>query len=241
MLKHSICLLSALACSNICLADTASFSQAFGLSISNATNTIASSALDQETLLFPQFNPAWGTLTGVQWTLSNSEESLNLLMSVSRGTRAVLFGTSTAASSGWAIVPSGAGTVTLPTFVEGLVAVCGPRLSTSCPDTPSDTDPVTTLPYSPTNFASYYIGTGTVPAIVQLFAGRTPPIGTCFNPGNCNPSTTRTAIVDATWSGTSTLTYTYDAPPVPEPSTWALTAGSVGLLVVSRFRRRKAN
>lgn len=198
----------------------------FNIEIINATNLNINPATIAQTLNFNQFNPALGTLTGVQYLLLNSTTTRNLTVTGSRNSgtvNSISVGTTTGTASLL-------GAPLVPVFLQTITATCSGNPSCTASPTASN---------NPTGTQSIgvlggYIGLSTVGATLTLTAGRTLPLGTPLIAAGLS----RSANIDATWVGDLQLTYTYTPAPVPEPSTWAM-IGLSGMFLAGRSLRRK--
>ncbi|BDC49400.1 hypothetical protein F183_A17160 [Bryobacterales bacterium F-183] len=209
-------------------ADVIVQTQFFNLTITDSTNLNVFPTFKSQGISFTQFNPAWGTLTSVQYTLLDSVTTRNLTVTGSRNSGQVN-STSLGSTTGLATLVGAA--PLLPVFGYGITASCS--ANTSCTASPTLSNAVT----GTTNIGTFggYIGLDAVTATLTLTAGRTAPVGLPISA----PGLTRSANIDATWSGKLQLEYIYTpAASVPEPSVWAPFALS-GVLLAARSLRRK--
>ena len=203
----------------------------FDLQNTNSTATNLNPSIATMMLDFDQFNPNLGTLTGIGYRLIQSTETQSLFVRGSRTTAGFFTVTSVGSSSGLASIPQGGSTVNLFTFLDPVAATCatpvtGGRL---CSAATNDSRSVTgTYAFSD---PAGYIGFGTIPVVLSLTAGRTAPVG-------LGASVTRIADIDATWTGSIELTYTFT--PAPEPSSWMMGFAGCVLCFIGMARIRRA-
>lgn len=210
-------------------ADTIVQTLSFNIQITDATNLYLLAVPKSQTLNFNLFNPTLGTLTSVDYTLLNSTTTRNLTVTGSRNSGTVN-SSSIGTTSG--TVNLVGGPLLLPAFLHTITATC--TGSPSCSASPTLSDAVT----GTQNIGALgsYIGFGTVDATLRLGAGRSFPLGTPIVAAGLS----RTANIDANWSGDLQLVYTYTPnAAVPEPSVWAPFALSGVLLASRSLRRRK--
>lgn len=185
----------------------------FNLQITNSTATNLNPSVANVMLEFDQFNPNFGTLTGIEYRILQSTETQSLVVRGTRSTNGFFTVTSVGSSSGIGSILQGGSPVNLVTFLDPVTASCSTPLTGGrlCSATTNDSRGVTgTYAFSdPTG----YIGFGTIPVVLSLSAGRTAPIG-------LGTSVARVAGIDATWTGSIQLTYTFT--PAPEPSSWMM-------------------
>lgn len=209
-------------------ADTIVQTLSFNIQITDATNLTLLAVPQSQTLNFNLFNPTLGTLTGIDYTLLNSTTTRNLTVTGSRNSGTVN-SSSVGTTTGTADLVGGP--LILPVFLHAIAATCSGN--PSCSASPTLSDAVT----GTQNIGALgsYIGVGTVGATLNLSAGRSLPVGTPLVAAGLS----RTANIDASWSGDLQLVYTYTPnAAVPEPSVWAPFALS-GVLLASRSLRRK--
>lgn len=180
---------------------------------------------------FDQFNPNLGTLTGIEYRVIQSTETQSLFVAGTRPTTGFFTVSSAGNSSGVGTILQGGSQVNLLTFLDPVVAACSTPIAggRQCSATTNDSKPVTGI-YAfsdPTG----YTGFGTIPVSLSLSAGRTAPIGV-------GTSVNRSADIDAAWTGSIQLTYTFT--PTPEPSSWMMGLAGCALCFIgmARLRRR---
>lgn len=222
----SILALSSLA--TVCsYADVMVQTLSFGLSISNSTNTIVNSTVDTTILEFAQFDPLFGTLTGIEYRLLNSQQSQSLFTSSTRASNGVS-STTGGQTSGNVSILEGGGSLNLLVFLDPIAASCTSLRTRNCSAVTNDSASAPGV-HSFSDVTGY-VGNGAIPLVLRLFAGRTNPVGIG----------TRTADIDAAWSGDVQLTYTYTPSSIPEPSTWAMALlGAAGLTISQLKLKRK--
>lgn len=203
----------------------------FNLQITNSTATNLSPSIATVMLDFDQFNPNLGTLTGIAYRILQSTETQSLAVRGSRSANGLFSVTSVGSSSGIGTILQGGSSVNLVTFLDPVTASCSTPLAGGrlCSATTNDSRGVTgAYAFSdPTG----YLGFGTIPVVLSLSAGRTAPIG-------LGASVVRAAGIDAAWTGSIELTYTFT--PTPEPSSWMMGLAGCALCLIgmARIRRR---
>ncbi len=191
--------------------------------------TISSSTLtDSDSFSLAAFNPDMGTLTGVTLTLNLDStatvEGINVSGGAASFTGSVTFGTTLTGPDGTTLTAttvSGVLSGTAETGALSITPLSGPEVE----QTVSASVPLG-------NLSSYV---GTTPVNFTLLA----PSGAGFTSSGSQLSGSGLFAIGGTGAvngGSVTVDYTYSA---PEPSTWALLFGGLGLLAFWRSKTRR--
>lgn len=189
---------------------------------------------DSQSMLFTGFNPALGTLTGVSLELS----TVSVAASV-QTTAYYVFATGTVSTSIAPAFAIKAGASDLMTGGTSASANCFAAAFNGCYATGSSSSYTGLVP-NPASLASEawgaFIGPGTVVLQAEITSMNTSATGSV---GDIERYGT------ASWSGNLTVTYTYEAVPVPpqdipEPASLVLLGAGVALLGLGR-RRKEAS
>ncbi len=221
--------------------------------ISLASGSIAAGSVTSSVgtnLAFAGFDPSKGTLTGVSISLLNSSDAA----SASLGFTSTAAGAYFATYDGWGIdyaelggMPAGIIAASTPPTIQSIN--CAPSsnpgscTASSGAVTASDTkvglsDP--NLSFYESAFAlTAGLGFGSGAVSARIFD---PSTGS-NNPAPAGTYTINTATMDATWTGTVQLTYTYtpSGTPAPEPASIILLGSALSIFfgVTAKSRTRK--
>lgn len=204
-------------------ADTQTFTGSFGPATTNYTNQPLSPAI-------PQFDLSMGVLTNITFTLtgsvSGSDRQESLDNSATTVTSSLTATISLQLNSGTVlatVVPTQTFTDNFTPF-DGTIDFGGTSGATHLNISASQ---ATNGTVSPTNFPSF-IGAGTVPLGISAS-------------GNSTANGAGNLISQFLTSGAGSATIVYTFTPVPEPASFALVGGGLGLLAFTlRGRRQRA-